>query len=316
MESREPAKRITTSIALAAIGLALGILFLGLTYVVPFMGIFISVFIPFVSALVALKGDWKAQLIYLGGALCICFIDMQEGFFDFLPNCLIGICFGDAVKKFSLSFFSYLIMVTASFLIEWALIFPIKWIWGTDMISVYAALFHKTASSFAILFPLFTLILSSVQSLVTFIIISQEVKKVSYVPPVEVKAQVWWYLAADALTLALIAVSYFFYLPLYYVYLGYLLIEASGQTAISFRLDKTLPVTLYVTGIIASLVIGGLIIGLGGSQYASLAFLPLGFIFVSISLVMLKYNVSANHAPEVKEEPKDLTKLKQNRNKK
>src|SRR5574344_2036231 len=95
MTSRDPHKRITSAMALSAIGLALGILALSLTYVIPFSELLAVVFIPFLAALIVLKGDYRSALLFLAGSVAVSFIDMQEGFFEYLPNVIIGLCFGD-----------------------------------------------------------------------------------------------------------------------------------------------------------------------------------------------------------------------------
>jgi uncharacterized membrane protein YccC len=81
MGNRNPSKRINGQIAIAALGLALGIIFLSLSFLIPGTELLIMVIIPFLSAVVAIKSDYRGQLLYLAGIICVSFIDLQEGFF-------------------------------------------------------------------------------------------------------------------------------------------------------------------------------------------------------------------------------------------
>ena len=86
-------------IAYTAIGVSLSILLLSFSYVLPFSSIIMMIFIPILSCLIVFNTNWKYQLMYLGIISLVCFIDIQEGFFYLLPNTIIGLFYGNLIKK-------------------------------------------------------------------------------------------------------------------------------------------------------------------------------------------------------------------------
>ena len=85
-------------IALAGIALSLSIIFLGLSYVIPFSSFLMIIFIPFLSALLAIRSSLKNQFIFLLAVVLISFIDIQEGLFYLIPNVIIGLVYGNLVN--------------------------------------------------------------------------------------------------------------------------------------------------------------------------------------------------------------------------
>ena len=304
--SRDPQKRLTTSMALAAICLALAAVFLSLGYLLPFTGLFIIIFIPFLASLEAIKGDWKAQLIFLGGAICIAFIDMQEGFFEFLPNVLIGLAFGNAVKKRWISFFSFMILLLASFLINTLMIYPIDFFYKVDMIQAYGAILGLAKEKFEPFFLVFELLLTSTQALICFAIISEEIKKLAKTEA-EIKTNEFLFgLILLATDLILFTVGYFIYKPLSYLAIGLLLIQAGGEIGCSFRYDNKKFIVFYSAAFIFSLGLFFFLLSFQDKEIKRLCLLPFGLIFVTLGLFMLKYNSIHPIEKIAGETPKDL----------
>lgn len=308
MAERDPKKRITSQIALAAIGLALGILLLSLSYVLPLTEAFIIVFVPFLSALLALKCDYRGQLLYLSGALAVSFIDMQEGFFSFLPNILIGLAFGDSVKKFSLSFASYLIALTISLLINALLIYPIRFFYQTDLIKIYAGIFNCSYDAFLSLYPLFCFLLCSVQTLICYIIIGNELPKIAEVPAENQSREEIFSFCASLLPFFLFTIGYFYLKWLAYLMEGYILLVGCWLSLRGFRKDKKAIIVIYVFIFLLGFLSLGLMLSfLPKSDYA-LVFIPLGFLLNTLGLVMVEYNKRTKAYEKPQEELKDLLK--------
>lgn len=292
--------------ALAALCLALAAVFLSLGYLLPFMGLFIIIFIPFLASLEAIKGDIKSQLIFLAGSICIAFIDMQEGFFDFLPNVLIGLAFGNAVKKQGISFFSFMILLLSSFLINTLMIYPLNFFYQVDMIQAYGALMGLAKERFEPFFLVFELVLTSAQALICFAIISEELKKLAK-PVTAIKADEFLsgliFLGAE---LICFTIGFFIYKPLCYLSIGFLLIQAGGETGSSFRYDKKLFIVIYSVLFILSLGLFFFLLSFQDKEIKRLCLLPFGLIFVTLGLFMLKYNSIHPVEKIAKEELKDL----------
>jgi len=247
-DKRNPATRVSSQITIAAIGLALGIILLSLTYLIPFMDIFIIILVPFVSALVSLKGDYRAQLLFFFGSVAISFISWQEGIFQYLPNVIIGLIFGNVIKVFSTSFLTYLVTLTVSLLVESVLIYPINFLFSVDMISIYATLFGLTKEVFMPIFPLFYLLLSSIQTMIMFIIVSNELSKLGYIKQLKFNCDsVWIYLGLDVFFAALFIIGYYLGDWLGYLALGYSLLFLGYQMfKILLPYDKTNTIIMSV----------------------------------------------------------------------
>ena len=229
-DKRNPATRVSSQITIAAIGLALGIILLSLTYLIPFMDIFIIILVPFVSALVSLKGDYRAQLLFFFGSVAISFISWQEGIFQYLPNVIIGLVFGNIIKVFSTSFLTYLVTLTASLLVESALIYPINFLFSVDMINIYAAVFGMSKEVFLPIFPLFYLLLSSIQTMIMFIIVSNELAKLGYIKRPDYNFDnIWIFVGLDLVFAILFVVGYYLLDWLNYLALGYSLLFLGYQ---------------------------------------------------------------------------------------
>jgi hypothetical protein len=308
--SNRDSSSLTRQIATAAIALALGILLLGLSYVVPLTDAFIVVFIPFLSALLALKSDWRGQLLYFAGATAVSFIDMQEGLFVFLPNVIIGLVYGDMVKKFSLTFVSYLVALTVSLALEYALTYPIDLIYKVDLIEVYAKIFGLSKETFAPLFPLFIFILSVIQTLFCYLILQGELKKTArFIAPEQID-QFWILFSAFLIFASLFAVGFFFAFWLACLSEGYLLVIGAFLVCSGFRVDKKRFWYLYGGAAVICLVSFALLLSFLPKEKYILAMLPSAIFCDMLGLFMLKYN-KINKPEETKvlsEDKKNLLK--------
>lgn len=168
MKEKTSKHNLTYQIALASIILSLSILLLCLANTLPFLDLFFFIFIPFITACFALRSNYIGQILFILGIAAICFIDIQVGFFNLLPKSILGILFGDLVKKIRLNYFTYLGLVIANFLIEAVLIFPIKLIYQIDLIQAYSTFFKIDIDVFKTIFPLFYLSISFIVCLFTF----------------------------------------------------------------------------------------------------------------------------------------------------
>lgn len=306
-DKRNPNYRISGQIAIAAIALSLGMIILGLTYIVSFMDIFIIIFVPFIAALVALRGDYRAELLFFFGTIAISFISWQEGFFQFLPNAMIGLAFGNVVKKFNTSFITYLATSVFSLIIEILLIFPINFIFEVDMINIYASIFGLTKETFLPIFPLFYLMLTSIQTLIMFITVSGELTKLGYLNKYRIRFnQPIVFAVLDAIFLSLSLTGHFLIPWLEYLSLGYVFLALGYQIfRVVYPFDKV-NVILVSISIFLSIIISIAI----SSSFESLSDSPLGIVpglaLLSIVTVMLMYM----HKPKQSDKKKKIDILK------
>jgi len=311
IKSEKNNRKLVNQITLAAICLAIGALFLGLSYVTIFSDFIIIMFVPFLGAVLSLRTDFKGQILFIVGCIAISFIDMQEGFFSFLPNVLMGVAYGDLVKKFSLSFYSFIGALTVSFLVQLVLIYPINFFFKVDLIEVYAKVFNMDRTAFESIFPLFYLLIAFVQTLIAFIVLSSELKKVSKVPESFVKNEFWVLLSLGLLTLIGTIISYFFLKWLSYLLLAYFILTSSYSYVMSFKASKKWEVIYYSVAGGCAFMVSGSFFGFLQVQDFYLSLLPLAFYFYFSGLLMLEYSKRSKADNKPYSEKIDLLKDKQ-----
>jgi len=291
-DRRNPESRMSGQIAIAAIGLSLGMIILGLTYIVSFMDILIVVFVPFIAALVALRGDYRAQLLFFFGTIAISFIAWQEGFFQFLPSAIIGLIFGNIVSKLSASFFTYLITLTCALIIEVLIIYPINFIFSVDMISVYASFFGLTKETFLPIFPLFYLMITGIQTLIMFITVSNELSKLGYIKNKESKYESpLYYLLLDITLGLLILIGHYFVSWLEYLSLGFILITLGYQIFKVIYPFSKLNIILVSSAMAMSIVLFFVVLNfVERTSNNYLCFIPGIILLLSMTLILMFYH--------------------------
>lgn len=164
-------------IAYTAIGVSLSILLLSFSYVLPFSSIIMMIFIPILSCLIVFNTNWKYQLMYLGIISLVCFIDIQEGFFYLLPNTIIGLFYGNLIKKKIPIDLLFLLTVILSTFLNSISYYPIKLFFKVDMIDVYRIIFKMDRSEFVNIYPVFCYFISMIETFFLILISEEELKK-------------------------------------------------------------------------------------------------------------------------------------------
>ncbi len=164
-------------IAYTAIGVSLSILLLSFSYVLPFSSIIMMIFVPILSCLIVFNTNWKYQLMYLGIISLVCFIDIQEGFFYLLPNTIIGLFYGNLIKKKISIDMLFLLTVILSTFLNSISYFPIKLFFKVDMIDVYRLIFKMDRSEFVNIYPVFCYFISMIETFFLILISEEELKK-------------------------------------------------------------------------------------------------------------------------------------------
>ena len=161
-------------IAYTAIGVSLSILLLSFSYVLPFSSIIMMIFVPILSCLIVFNTNWKYQLMYLGIISLVCFIDIQEGFFYLLPNTIIGLFYGNLIKKKISIAMLFLLTVILSTFLNSISYFPIKLFFKVDMIDVYRLIFKMDRSEFVNIYPVFCYFISMIETFFLILISEEE----------------------------------------------------------------------------------------------------------------------------------------------
>lgn len=294
-------------ISIASLFLSLGILFLSLEYVVPFISLFYIIFIPFLSAYFTLNSNWKGQLIYLVCSALVSLIYMQTGLFEYLPNVIIGIGYGIAIKNYRSKIVSLVVLISVSFVINYLIMFPINWIYNVDMTVVFSTFFHINIDIMRLIFPTFIFVISSLQSLITFIITNEEMKKLPLNKNIEEKNEFIILTIFILLGTILLVIGAFFIIQMAYVSISFLFVISLILLILQLRFDSPKPIiiefSVFSLGLIGTIV--GLIMFQNDYKYLSLIFIVI--INILDSLIMLRYNRSN----EIKhQEVLDLENLK------
>ncbi len=294
-------------ISIASLFLSLGILFLSLEYVVPFISLFYIIFIPFLSAYFTLNSNWKGQLIYLVCSALVSLIYMQTGLFEYLPNVIIGIGYGIAIKNYRSKIVSLVVLISVSFVINYLIMFPINWVYNVDMAVVFSTFFHINIDIMRLIFPTFIFVISSLQSLITFIITNEEMKKLPLNKKIEEKNEFIILTIFILLGTILLVIGAFFIIQMAYVSISFLFVISLILLIPQLRFDYPKPIiiefSVFSLGLIGTIV--GLIMFQNDYKYLSLIFIVI--INILDSLIMLRYNRSN----EIKhQEVLDLENLK------
>lgn len=297
----------TKAIAVAALGGGLGIVFLSLGYAVPGIELTISLFVPLLSALVVLEGGKKAALLFLAVSVPISFIDFPTGFFEYLPNVLIGLCYGASVSVSSSLFLSFFVLLSFSFGVNYGMIYPINFFYQVRMEEIFASLLHIDPAKFVRLFPLFLFVLNLVQSTATFYLCSKELEHLKKMGPERIDITFYSALAFSEIALALIVTGAFFSFETETIGTALYLCVTLASVFLSFRYDRknilVWEITVYLFSLTAFVV--------------SAVLLPEGYRLLSLSiglfssdifsLVMLKYNQI--HSPASPKKTVDLIEM-------
>jgi magnesium-transporting ATPase (P-type) len=196
------------------------------------------------------------------------------------------------VKYFSISFLTYLVSLSITLFIEIGLIYPINWIFNVDMIGIYATVLKLPRGFFSDIFPLFYFLVSIVQTLISFIIISNELPKLNLKQKERKINNIIMYSSLDIVFIILFVIGYFLYLKLCYLALGYMCLCAGVQTTDSFRSNKGVIIIYCIAETIGVFAFVGLLSKLDG-KIAFICFIPFLLINMVVSIILsiyFKYN--------------------------
>ncbi len=237
-----------------------------LSIIIIYLGKFIGgieiismLILPLIASLVFIKVDYKYAFIYLVATSLLSLLDIQTCLFLTIPSLIYGLTFGVLIKKY---FHGYNVVFLTSIvltILEIGSTFLIKLIYQVDLINTFANILKIQELEFNSLYFLFLYVISLISSSLSYIIITNELKKIDY----EFNEKKNQFIPVYLLNIALMASAagfYFinnlcFYLLLgislfYSVVLGYY-VFSFYQRKIIYSLQLSLYIVCIATFIIA-----------------------------------------------------------------
>ena len=234
-------KTLLQNMAFMAIMAAINIIISVIAAFSPIASVILVIFLPLTSTLVELFCEDKYYPIYaiatFGLGVVATLWNIQSTFFTLLPSLITGYIFGLFAKHKFNPIWSVLAASALQALITLLFIPLINFIFGVDIIYTFKAAFKLTESeNIGIIIPAFILAISIVQIVLSYIVVSQEVKKFDQSMEYEKCNYMLFGIIGSVLSLSLIG---FYYLSLAVAYIFLILsIYFASFIVVYFIKDK------------------------------------------------------------------------------
>lgn len=199
--------------ALMGIMSAINIIIAVVCSLVPWIAIFLILILPLTSVLVEIFCKDKYYPIYalatFGLALVATLWNMETTIFYVLPSLLTGYIFGLLAKKKIPSIYSILGSSLIQMGLTLAFIPLINFIFGVDVVLTFKTFFNLADSkNIDVIVPAFIFVISLIQMVLSYIIISEEIKKIGVYPIAQERFQWIYQLALGIISLSIIGVAF------------------------------------------------------------------------------------------------------------
>ena len=216
---------LAKSIPLMAVMAAINVLLSFMTTFVPFLGVFLIIFLPLTSAIIEISCKDRYFLIYafatLGLSIVVSLSSFDFTLFYVLPSIVTGYIFGLMQKKNISNYIAIFVAACAQTIISFAFIPLIKLITEHNLIQDFRTIFHLEESTyFSNLLILFFFIIAIVQTLLSFIVINNELRKFKETN-IDSSSQKFVCSIMIFASCILILIFKFFYTPISYLCLGF-----------------------------------------------------------------------------------------------
>lgn len=234
-------KTLLQNMAFMGIMAAINIIISVISAFSPIVSVILVIFLPLTSTLVELFCEDKYYPIYavatFGLGIVATLWNMQMTFFTLLPSLITGYIFGLFAKHKFHPIWSVLAASLLQALITMLFIPLINWIFDVDIVYTFKAAFNLIDSeSINIIIPAFILAISFIQIVLSYIVISQEVKKFHEEMSYESNNYMVFGIVGSVVSAAIIGL-YFASLTLGYIFL-ILSIFFASFIIVSFIRDK------------------------------------------------------------------------------
>jgi len=277
------------TICFMSLFVAINVLCSFLTTIIPLLSVILIIFLPLTSAIVEITCKDRWFIIYafatLGLSIVVSLSSIDFTLFYIVPSVFTGYIFGFFLKNKLPSMFAIFFASIIQTLITFLFIPLIQLFSGTNMIDVFAKILRiSNRIWFDRVVLLLFFIISLIQTILSFIVVENELKKFGYVNDCEFNQEK----VADysALAFALLSILFaFFYVPISYLCIGVSFFFT--VFIISFQVKSKNKISLAIDG--ASLLIGLIL-------YAALnKFLQNGtdlVIFITIPVLISSFSIS------------------------
>lgn len=176
--------------------------------------------IPMCSSFVSIKTKLKYRLIYFFACLITFFIDPSLTLFIVIPSLISGIVFGQLISKYLQGYYIIFINTIIVSLLQILSTYLVYLIFEVNMIEVFSLVLKIDIIDFDSLYYFFVFTLSLIQVSLTYLIITNELKKLNYEFN-EKKNQFLQIFIVNISLILICIISYFFSLKFYCLFLGY-----------------------------------------------------------------------------------------------
>ncbi|MCQ2793187.1 MAG: hypothetical protein MJ221_02015 [Bacilli bacterium] len=204
---------LAQNMALMGIMSAINIIIAVVCSLVPWIAIFLILILPLTSVLVEIFCKDKYYPIYalatFGLALVATLWNMETTIFYVLPSLLTGYVFGLLAKKKIPSIYSILGSSLIQMGLTLAFIPLINFIFGVDVVLTFKTFFNLADSkNIDVIVPAFIFVISLIQMALSYIIISEEIKKIGVYPIAQERFQWIYQLVLGIISLSIIGVAF------------------------------------------------------------------------------------------------------------
>ena len=144
------------------------------------IGITLMLVLPLCGTLVTLCVNYKYSLIYIVATLLMSLINVQLAIFVVLPCLISGFTFGILIKKYIQGYYIIAINAIILLLLEIGSTYLIRVFYDIDMINSIGTLLKLNDVGFHKIYFLFLLSISLIETSLSYVIITNELKKFSY----------------------------------------------------------------------------------------------------------------------------------------
>jgi hypothetical protein len=199
---------------------ATSLVFVLITYFLSGSGILLVLILPLIASLVALKVNFKYALIYIIATVAMSFIDFQLQLFVILPSLISGIIFGYLIRSSVQGYYIIFLISVLNTGMQIGGTYLIRLIYQVDLINVYSSFFKINYDTFNNVYYLFLFTLSLIQTVITYIIMANEIQKIGFEFNENKNHYLWIYLGELGLSSLSVGIN-FINPSLAYVLIGF-----------------------------------------------------------------------------------------------
>lgn len=168
------------ALAFVSIISAICLILILITHFTGSVGIILLLTLPLCASLVSLSVNKRYVITYIVATILMSIIDIQLSLFVVLPSLLSGTLFGVLIKRYIHGYYIIIINSLFQLLLEIGAIYLVRAIYNVDIIKTIAAIIKLSDNDFHQVSFLFIFLISLIETTLAYLIISNELKKMSF----------------------------------------------------------------------------------------------------------------------------------------